>query len=199
MENAILTGLGLAPSAGLNAYIPLLTIALADRFTDRVNLNDPYSFISSTPGIMILLVLLTIEMVVDKIPGADHLNDLVQTVIRPVAGGFLMIASTNQGHDLNPVVAGLIGVGLSGSMHGLKIVSRPAVTASTGGLGNPFVSILEDGVAGMTSILAILVPIAALILLVLFVLLLWVIYRRIRQIASFLRRSTRPVPPRTLR
>ncbi|MEA2524915.1 MAG: hypothetical protein QOF73_2142, partial [Thermomicrobiales bacterium] len=36
MENAVLTGLGLAPSAGLNAYIPLLIFALADRFTDRV-------------------------------------------------------------------------------------------------------------------------------------------------------------------
>jgi uncharacterized membrane protein len=196
VESAILTGLGLAPSAGLNAYIPLITLALADRFTDRINLDNPYDFISSTPGIAILLFLLTIELVVDKVPGADHLNDLIQTVIRPAAGAFLMIATTNQqGDSLNAVVAGLIGISLSGAVHGVKATSRPAITASTGGFGNPLVSLVEDGIAAMTSVLAILVPIAAIILLLLFGLLLWFLYRRIRQITALFNRTTRPAPP----
>lgn len=202
VESAILTGLGLSPSAGLNAYIPLITLALADRFTDRVKLDNPFDFISSTPGILILLFLLTIELVVDKVPGADHLNDIVQTVIRPVAGAFLMIAATNQqGDSFNAIVAGLIGVSLSGAVHGIKATSRPAITASTGGFGNPLISLVEDGIAAMTSVLAILVPIAAIILLLLFGLLLWFLYRRIRQLTAFVSRTARstspnrPVPP----
>lgn len=40
----ILTGTGLAASAGLNAYIPLLTLGLLDRYTSVVNLGP------ATPG-----------------------------------------------------------------------------------------------------------------------------------------------------
>lgn len=202
MESAILTGLGLAPSAGLNAYIPLIALALADRFTNRITLGEPYDVISSTPGLAILLFLLTIELVVDKVPGADHINDLVGTAIRPIAGAFLMIASTDSSDALNPVVAALLGLTLSGTVHGIKATSRPAVTASTGGFGNPFISLIEDFIAVTTSVLAILVPFAAVILLVAFFILLWFLYRRIRRITAFLRRSSpaaRPKSPSTLR
>jgi uncharacterized membrane protein len=199
VESAILTGLGLSPSAGLNAYIPLITLALADRLTDRINLDNPYDFISSNLGIAILLFLLTIELVVDKVPGTDHLNDIIQTVIRPVAGAFLMIATTNQqGDSFNAVVAGLIGVSLSGAVHSVKATARPAITASTGGFGNPLVSLVEDGIAAMTSVLAILVPILAIILLSFSCLVLWFLYRRVRQLTSFVTRTgrtTTPSPP----
>jgi len=68
VETAILTGLGLAAPAGLNAYIPLLALALADRATTLVTLEAPYDALSSNLGIAILIVLLTIEVAVDKIP-----------------------------------------------------------------------------------------------------------------------------------
>ena len=35
-----LTGIGLATSAGLNAYIPLLIIGLLDRYTNLITLPD---------------------------------------------------------------------------------------------------------------------------------------------------------------
>jgi uncharacterized protein (DUF1015 family) len=47
VETAILTGIGLAAPAGLNAYIPLLALALADRATTRVTLHAPYDVLSS--------------------------------------------------------------------------------------------------------------------------------------------------------
>ena len=58
MHNPILMGFGLAIPAGLNAFIPLLVVALADRISDSFNLIRPYDFLSSTSGILIVLGLL---------------------------------------------------------------------------------------------------------------------------------------------
>lgn len=196
VENAILTGLGLAPQAGLNAYIPLLVLALSDRFTDRVGLERPYDFLSSTPGIIVLMILLTIEIAADKVPGIDHANDLIQSAIRPASGAILMMATTNQGDKLNPAVAMLIGLILAGAVHGVKATTRPAITLSTGGLGNPIISMIEDGIAAITSVVAILVPVLALVMVILFGILLWWIYRKIRRLTTFLASASRS---RTLR
>ncbi|MFZ1404829.1 MAG: DUF4126 domain-containing protein, partial [Anaerolineae bacterium] len=38
----ILTAFGLSTSAGLNAYVPLLTVALLARFTDLIALSSPW-------------------------------------------------------------------------------------------------------------------------------------------------------------
>lgn len=164
MEQAFLTGLGLAAPAGLNAYLPLLIVAIADRFVGGITLDRPYDILSSNLGIGLLVVLLTIELVVDKIPAIDHLNDLVQSAIRPSAGAYLMMASTVD-TGLDPVVALLIGLASAGGVHAVKASARPAVTVTTGGMGNPLVSMVEDGIAATVAILAIAAPIVATVFL----------------------------------
>lgn len=191
MDSSVLTGLGLAPSAGLNAYIPLLALALADRFTDQITLQRPYDFLSSTGGIVILLLLLTIEIIADKIPGVDHANDLIQSAIRPAAGAISMMAVTNSDRALNPVVAMIAGLLLAGGVHGVKATARPTITVSTGGVGNPVISMLEDAIAAITSVAAILVPLLAIVLMVLFGLLLWWLYRKVRNLTGYLARMGR--------
>jgi hypothetical protein len=195
VESPFLTGLGLAGPAGLNAYIPLLVLAIADRTTSRIDLAQPYDFISSTWGILILLALLTVELVVDKIPGIDHANDLLQSVVRPAAGAVLIMAVTNEQGVINPVVAMLLGLGTAGAVHAVKTVSRPAVTVSTAGAGNPIVSIIEDVVAIVASILAILLPIIAVLTFVLLAIFVYWSYARVRRYV----RRTRSVsePPAT--
>ncbi len=181
MENAFLTGIGLAAPAGLNAYLPLLLLALADRITDRITLDQPYDFLSSGWGIGVITFLLTVEVVADKIPGIDHVNDLIQSAIRPAAGATVMMASTSDGSSLNPVVALILGLLTAGSVHAAKATTRPAITVSTGGLGNPLVSLVEDGVALVTSLVAILAPILVVVPLVAFFALLLYGYRRFRR------------------
>ena len=64
------------------------------------------------------------------------------------------------------IIAGLL---VAGSVHATKALAiRPAVTATTAGAGNVPVSLLEDLVATVLSILAVVVPvlIAALIIVV---------------------------------
>jgi len=159
----ILTGLGLAAPAGINAPLVLLLVALADRFTGLFALPDGYDVLSSWPGIAVLSVLLVIEEVVDKIAGADHLNDVVQSVIRPAAGALAMLAAT-QG-DLPPEVAVVAGLVLAGTAHAAKAGARPMVTLGTAGLGNPVVSVVEDVAAVAAVIVALVVPVLVTLVL----------------------------------
>lgn len=168
MDTAFLTGLGLAAPAGLNAYLPLLIVALADRFTGLIELDRPYHFLSSLAGIGILILLLTVELVVDKIPGLDHANDLIQSAIRPAAGAGLMMAATSDWPALNPVLALLIGLVAAGVVHTAKATTRPLITVGTGGMGNPLVSLVEDGIAGVTAVVALVLPLGVLVLLLVF-------------------------------
>lgn len=157
MATAFLTGLGLAVPAGLNAYIPLLIVAIANRFTGGIELDAPYDLISSNAGIVALIVLLTVEIVVDKIPGLDHLNDLIHSAIRPPAGAALMMAATSS-TNLSPVIALVVGLACAAGIHAIKSAARPLVTMTTGGIGNPLVSMGEDGLAALTAIVAIVAP-----------------------------------------
>jgi hypothetical protein len=106
-----------------------------------------------------LALLLLIEMTVDKIPAVDTINDGIQTFGRPVAGAVLFAASSGVVGDLHPVIAFVAGLLLAGTVHTAKTVVRPAVTASTAGTGNWFVSILEDILALIGAVMAILLPI----------------------------------------
>jgi hypothetical protein len=196
VEYPVLTGLGLAAPAGLNAYLPLLIAALVDRFSNRIDLDRPYDFLGSNWGIAILTLLVTFEVVVDKIPGADHINDLIQSIIRPAAGAFLMMAANSDGGHLNPVGAMFIGLILAGAVHAAKATARPAVTISTGGLGNPVVSIVEDFLCVITCVTAVLIPLIVPLFLIAIALVLLVGYRLLfRRREPAQQRPTRPSPP----
>jgi hypothetical protein len=155
----LLTGLGLAMPAGLNAYIPLLAVALADRYFGLLHLAAPYDAISSPAGILVITILLIIETLADKIPLVDHVNDLINSVIRPSAGAVLVMASTGTVDSINPILAMVLGLIVAGSVHAVKASIRPTVTATTGGIGNPIVSAAEDGVAIALTVVALLAPI----------------------------------------
>jgi hypothetical protein len=166
--DGILSGFGLASAAGLNAYIPLLMLGVAGRL-GYADLNAPYTFLSSNVGIGVLVVLLAIEVLADKVPGVDHVNDLINTLVRPAAGGVLFLSSSGAG-DLNPALVALLGIITAGGVHATKATTRPLVTATTGGLGNPVVSVIEDVLAVVATILAIFAPLlVALFLLLLIV------------------------------
>lgn len=148
----------LAAAAGLNAFLPILGLALADRFTSKVDLPQPYSIISSSLGIAILLALVTVDLIADKIPRIDHLNDLINSPIRPAAGMFLMMAAVSGRNEIHEVVAMFIGLLLAGAIHAYKSMKRTRITLATNGLANPMVSLIEDGIAGVTTLLAIVAP-----------------------------------------
>lgn len=183
----ILTAFGLAASAGLNAYIPLLVVSLLAKFTDLIVLSEPWDVLESWWVIGVLVFLTAIEFFADKLPAVNHFNDILQTFVRPAAGAILFAGSAKVITDMNPVLAIILGILVAGSVHAVKSVAvRPAVTATTGGAGNVPISILEDVSSTVFSIIAIVIP--ALILAVIIVLsafVVWWIWRRINKERAF--------------
>jgi hypothetical protein len=171
-----LTGTGLAASAGLNAYIPLLALGLMARYTDLVELPGGWQWLSNGWVLLILAILLSIEVVADKVPVVDHVNDVIQTVVRPASGGLVFGAgSASQTATVSdpgafftskqwvPIVVGTL---IALTVHGMKAAARPVVNVTTAGMGAPVVSTAEDATSLIMSVVAIVLPALVLVGLV---------------------------------
>lgn len=176
----IFTAFGLSASAGLNAYIPLLLVGLLARYTNMINLNQPWDTLANPWIILLLCVLVLIEMLADKVPAVNHINDLIQTLIRPTAGAIAFAASANVVTDVSPVLAMAAGLLIAGTVHVAKAGAlRPAVTATTGGAGNIPVSIAEDIVSTVVSFVAIALPVLiGTLMIILAAFIMYWLYRR---------------------
>jgi len=163
--SSVSTAFGLSATAGLNAYLPLLVVALTAKYTNLIDLNDPWNVLTSWWVIGLLVVLLIIEMTVDKVPAVDTVNDVIQTIGRPLAGAILFASTSGVIGDMHPVMAVGAGILLAGGVHTVKTVSRPMVTATTAGTGNWLVSFLEDILALIGAVLAILIPILVVLII----------------------------------
>jgi uncharacterized membrane protein len=169
----LLTGAGLATAAGLNAYIPLLLFGLGARFFDWVQLPPAWAWLSNEWVLVVIGVLLVLEIVADKIPAVDSVNDIVQTVVRPTAGGILFGAGTGSQtvavtdpasfFTSNAWVPVAIGVVLSLVVHVGKTMARPAANAASFGLAAPVLSTVEDGVSLALAFFAIVVPVLVIV------------------------------------
>lgn len=169
----LLQAVGFSAPAGLNAYLTLLLVGLAGRF-GLVDLTGSWGERLTNPYVLGALVLLTVwEIAVDKVPGADHLNDVVGTVVRPLSGAVLMLVTPNPLADDQPAAAMALGAGLAGALHLLKSLLRPLVTLSTAGFGTPVVSAAEDTAAAGTVLAALIAPALVAILLLGVVILFW--------------------------
>ena len=176
----IMTAFGLSASAGLNAYIPLLVVGVTAHYTDWMKLNPPYDLLANPWVLIVVSLLLIVEMLADKIPAVNHVNDIIQTGIRPAAGAIIFAASAHVVTNVHPVIAIICGLLVSGSVHVVKSAAvRPAVTATTAGTGNVPVSLAEDVFATVLSFLSIVIPVLVAIFLVLFIaLIIWWFWRR---------------------
>jgi hypothetical protein len=172
----LLTGTGLAVSAGLNAYLPLIVMGLLARYTDLIELPADWQWLASGMALVILAVLLAVEFGADKVPVVDSVNDVVQTVVRPTSGGLAFgasSASTTVAID-NPAallsnrqwIPIAAGVAIALGVHVAKAVSRVAVNAMTLGIGAPVISTLEDATSVTMALVAIVLPILVIFFLI---------------------------------
>jgi hypothetical protein len=177
-----LLGLGLASATGLRTFLPLLMLAVATRFDlFGLRLNDQMAWLVSTPAIAALGVAAAAEFLGDKVPAVDHGLNLLGYVTRPVAGA---VAAGRVFWALDPATAAIAGVivgapaalAFNAAQCGVRIGS----TATTGGLGNPVVSLVEDALSVVTVILAFLAPIVVPVLLVLLMIVVFRLGRRLR-------------------
>ncbi|WP_029115940.1 DUF4126 domain-containing protein [Mycobacterium sp. URHB0044] len=172
----LLTGFGLATAAGLNAYIPLLALGLLSRFTDLVTLPHGWAWLENGWVMTIVAVLLVVEIVADKIPALDSVNDAIQTFVRPTAGGIVFGSGTAsqtaavtdpgafaQSGQWIPVVIGVV-TALVVSL--TKSTVRPAANVATAGIAAPVLSTFEDVTSLGLVFAAILLPVLVLVAMV---------------------------------
>lgn len=196
----LLTGTGLALAAGLNAWIPLVVVGALDRFTDLVELPPAWAWLSNEWVLVVLVVLLVLEFVADKIPGADTVNDVVQTVVRPTAGGLAfgsgVDATTVAVTDPEAFFASqqwvpiAIGVVLALGVHLAKAAARPVLNAATAGFGAPIASTAEDVGSFALAFAALLAPALVIFGLVVVIVLVVVMVRHRRAARAARRRPT---------
>jgi len=183
---AALTGAGLSAAAGLNAYIPYLVVALLARFTDVITLPSGFSWVESTPSIVIASILLVGEIIVDKIPALDSVNDALGTVVRPASGAVVFAATAAAANlDNSPWMTqhpwvGLIGGAIvAGIFHTGKAAARPVANAGTAGFAAPVMSTAEDATSILLSLAAVFAPVLALVVLIAVAWMLWRLWRRV--------------------
>ncbi|HEU4783208.1 MAG TPA: DUF4126 domain-containing protein [Ktedonobacterales bacterium] len=172
----LLTALGLSSTAGLRAYLPLLILGVASdiRGPDGMALlpvQDQFHILGNPLVLGVLAILVVLEFLADKIPGVDHISDIVHTIIRPAAGALIMAGSANTLSDESKIVAAVVGALVALVTHFMKAGTRAAVTSTTAGVGNPFASFLEDILVVGVILLLVLAPIVGFIALVLLLIL----------------------------
>ncbi len=166
-----LTGSGLAAAAGLNAYIPLVAVGLLSRYTDLIKLPPQWDWLQNGWVLLILSVLLVIEVVADKVPIVDHVNDVLGTVVRPTAGGLAFGATAGASTLTVPEASAntpswvpiLVGAVIALVVHGAKATVRPVANVATAGVAAPVLSTTEDFASVVMSVVAIVLPVLVLL------------------------------------
>ena len=180
---ALLLGLGLSASTGLNTFLPLLLLGGAARFhIAGITLGDKFDWLTSDAAMIALIIACIVELVADKIPAVDHFLDTTGTFVRPVAGA---LASASVLTGVDPMVAAVVGIIVGAptslGMHTLKAGTRIASSATTFGCANPILSLIEDVISFALSVLAIFLPVFVPFALAALVWLLWRAMKRIRR------------------
>lgn len=171
----LLTGTGLAAASGLGAFAPLLALGGLDRFTDLVSLPEGWACLGSDTALVLLGVLTLIDIIADKIPAVDSVNDIIQTVIRPASGGIAFgagsaattVAVPTPDHLYStqvwlPVILGIV---IALASHLTKSSTRLASHAVSAGAAGPVLSASEDAMSIGLIAAAILAPVAVVLVL----------------------------------
>ena len=186
---AILLGVGLAASAGLNAFVPLLFLSAAAHFhLAGIALGEHFSWLASDTALLVLLIATLVELIADKFPAADHALHMAGMVIRPLAGA---LAAASVFTKSDPVIAGVVAIMVAAptslAVNSAKAATRLASTVSTFGCANPILSLIEDFISLAVAAISIFAPLLVPVVLAVFVLALVTITRRLRR--------TAPAPP----
>jgi len=177
---AVLTGISLSACTGFRAFLPPFLVGLFLRFGPEtspvVTAVMGLSFLKSTPVLLALGVAVVVEFLGDKIPWFDHVLDMIQAPVKMIIAWMMTYALLPANGDyawIAFLLAMVLGGGTSLTVHVGKAGIRAGSTATTGGVANPVLSLLEEIVALVGTVIALALPVLAL--LGLMVLLFWAV------------------------
>lgn len=155
---AALMGLALAASAGLRAFLPPLAVSLL-AWGGYITLAPGFEWLARPEVALVFGVAAILEIVGDKYPGIDHFLDAAGLAVRPLAGA-LVASSLITGMDplLSLCLGIIIGGGAAGAVSLAKAKLRVLSSGLTAGLGNPVLSLVEDGASLAGTVLGVVLP-----------------------------------------
>ena len=157
--------MGFSFAAGINLYATVAILGLASRY-GWVALPPQYQVFDNNWIIGGALALYVIEFVADKIPWVDSVWDAVHTVIRPVGGALIAVATLGDQSTAMETVTALFGGALAASTHFSKAGTRVMANASPEPFTNWILSIGEDAFVVGLGVLALKYPAAAAIVVI---------------------------------
>jgi Domain of unknown function (DUF4126) len=181
--------MGFSFAAGINLYATVAILGLASRF-DWVALPPQFKVFDNDIVIGAALVMYLVEFFADKIPWVDSVWDAVHTVIRPVGGALIAVATLGQASPTVQGLAALMGGTLAAGSHFSKAGTRAVANASPEPFSNWILSITEDVFVVGLGMLALKFPIVAAVVVVIGVVLIAVFAAWI--VRAVRRRWTRP-------
>ena len=176
--------LGFSFAAGINLYATVAILGLASRY-GWVALPPQYQVFDNNWIIGTAIALYVVEFVADKIPWIDTIWDAIHTVVRPVGGAVIAVATLGDASPAMETMIGLLGGTLAAGTHLGKAGTRVVANASPEPFSNWILSVAEDAFVVGLGFLALKYPIAAAIVVVVGVVILiafasW-IYRALRR------------------
>ena len=154
--------LGFSFAAGVNLYATVAILGLASRY-DWVALPPQFQAFDNDLVIGVAAVMYVVEFVADKVPWLDSAWDLVHTIIRPIGGALIAVATLG---DVSPGVEGLVallGGAVAASSHLTKTSTRAVANTSPEPFSNWALSLGEDLFVVGLGYLALQYPVAALV------------------------------------
>jgi hypothetical protein len=162
--------MGFSFAAGINLYATVAILGLAKRF-GWVQLPEQFAVFDNDLVIGVAGVLFVIEFIADKIPWVDTLWDAVHTVIRPVGGAMIAVATLGEASPAVEGLVALLGGTLAAGTHFTKAGTRAVANTSPEPVSNWILSFAEDGFVIALAALALKFPVAAAIVVIICVIL----------------------------
>ncbi len=151
---------GFSFAAGINLYATVALLGLASRY-GWVSLPEQYRVFDSDLIIGVALVLYVVEFFADKIPWVDSLWDALHTVIRPVGGALIAVATLGEASPAVEGLVALVGGTLAAGSHLTKAGTRAVANTSPEPFTNWILSATEDVFVVGLGFLALKYPVAA--------------------------------------
>lgn len=153
--------LGFSLAAGVNLYATVAIVGLASRY-HWVALPEQFKVFDNPWIIGAAAALYVIEFVADKVPWVDSIWDSVHTLIRPVGGALIAVASLGEASPALTALIALLGGTVAAGSHATKASTRVAANSSPEPFSNWFLSIAEDAFVIGLSFLTLKYPLVAL-------------------------------------
>jgi len=162
MLSSIGRTMGFSFAAGINLYATVAILGLASRF-GWVALPPQYQVFDNDWIIGGAIALYLVEFVADKIPWIDSAWDAVHSVVRPLGGAAIAVATLGDASPTAETFVAVFGGALAASTHFSKAGTRVIANASPEPFTNWALSLGEDVFVVGLGLLALKYPAAAAI------------------------------------